>query len=78
MFQNTYVIYFQFIVYFILDDKELCESYEFSSNEEVPTLDKSEPLKKETKIMKYTLKKQQVALVKLIKFLFLNVKQKNL
>ena len=57
MFQNIYVIYFQFIVYFILDDKELCESYEFSSNEEVPRLDKSEPLKKETKIMKYTLKK---------------------
>ena len=78
MFQNTYVIYFQFIVYFILDDKELCESYEFSSNEEVPTLDKSEPLKTETKIMKYTLKKVASSTCRLIKFLFLNVKQKNL
>nr|XP_047130022.1 uncharacterized protein LOC124809973 isoform X2 [Hydra vulgaris] len=39
------------------DDKELCKSYEFSSNDEVQALNKNEPIIKENKIMKYTLKK---------------------
>nr|XP_047133823.1 uncharacterized protein LOC124811952 isoform X2 [Hydra vulgaris] len=39
------------------DDKELCKSYELSSNDEVQALNKNEPIKKENKIMKYTLKK---------------------
>ncbi|XP_065681834.1 uncharacterized protein LOC124809973 isoform X3 [Hydra vulgaris] len=39
------------------NDKELCKSYEFSSNDEVQALNKNEPIIKENKIMKYTLKK---------------------